>query len=177
MVIKCATDQLKERLHERARDLGIRVIDADQENVLGAVICALRENRVVFTECDEIEEWKPSKMEKISFLGKRIGVDKTINLLQRRSGAQVVFGILHRVSLEKYSFIIQSDLDVLEKGRVPVSSIGAGLLKVFEHYIWQHPDRWYQWKKFSEVPVASRAPLQPTESPNLSAFQTAPLPF
>lgn len=174
VIIKCATDQLKEKLHERARELGIRVIDAGQENVLGAVIRDLRENRVVFIECDEIEEWKPSKTEKMSFLGRSIGVDKTINLLQRRSGAQVVFGLLHRVSLEKYSFIIRNSQDVMEKGSVSVSSIGAGLLKVFEHYVWHYPDRWYQWKKFSEFGVSSETSLQPAQSPNLSALQTAP---
>jgi lauroyl/myristoyl acyltransferase len=177
VIIKCATDQLKERIHERARGLGIRVIDADQDNILGAVIRDLRENRVVFIECDEIEEWKPSKTEEISFLGKRIGVDKTINLLQRRSGAQVVFGLLHRVSLKKYSFIIQSHKDVMERGPLSASSIGEGLLKAFEYYVCQHPDRWYQWKKFAEVPACSRASLQSSESPYLSAFRTAPLPF
>jgi Kdo2-lipid IVA lauroyltransferase/acyltransferase len=175
VIIKCATDQLKERLHARARELGIRVIDAGRENILGSVIRDLRENRVVFIECDEIEEWKPSRTEKIFFLGKRIGVDKTINLIQRRSGAQVVFGLLHRVSLEKYSFIIQGYQDVMEKGLVSVSSIGAGLLKVFEHYVWQHPDRWYQWNKFSEVGVFSRAPLKPAQCSNLPAFRTVPL--
>jgi KDO2-lipid IV(A) lauroyltransferase len=175
VIIKCATAQLKERLHAKARDLGIRVIDADQENVWGAVIRDLRENRVVFIECDEVEEWKPSRTEKISFLGKRIGVDKTINLIQRRSGAQVVFGLLHRVSLEKYSFILQSDLDVMGKGPVTVSSIGAGLLKLFEHYVLQYPDRWYQWKKFSEVALPSRWPFQPAESPKPYVFRSAPL--
>ena len=172
VIIKCATDQLKERLLARAKELAIRVIDADQENILGAVIRDLKENRVVFIECDEIEEWKPSKTENMFFLGKRIGVDKTINLIQRRSGAQVVFGLLHRVSLEKYSFIIQSDQDVMGKGP-SVSSIGAGLLKVFEHYVWQHPDRWYQWKKFSEVAVPSRASLQPAESQSLPTLPIA----
>jgi len=176
VIIKCATDQLKEQLHARARELGIRVIDAQQENTLSAVIRDLKENRVVFIECDEIEEWKPSRTEKISFLGKRIGVDKTINLIQRRTGAQVVFGLLHRVSLERYSFIIKSYQDVLAKGSMSVSSIGAGLLKAFEHYVWQHPDRWYQWKKFAEVAVPAVAPLQPAECPNLIAFRSVPLP-
>jgi KDO2-lipid IV(A) lauroyltransferase len=177
VIIKCATDQLLERLHARARELSITVIDANQENILGSVIRDLRENRVVFIECDEIEEWKPSKTENMFFLGKRVGVDKTINLLQRRSGAQVVFGLLHRVSLEKYSFIIKSDRDVLENGPVSVSSIGAGLLKVFEQYVWQYPDRWYQWKKFSEVAVPSSASLQPAESKSLPTLRTAPSSF
>jgi Kdo2-lipid IVA lauroyltransferase/acyltransferase len=159
VIIKCATDQLKNRLHARANELGIRVIDADEENILGAVIRDLRENRVVFIECDEIEEWKPSKTEKIFFLGRKIGVDKTITLLQRRSGAQVIFGLLHRVSLENYAFIIESGQDILGKEPRFVSSIGAGVLKVFEQHVWQHPDRWYQWKKFADVAVSSSAPL------------------
>jgi lauroyl/myristoyl acyltransferase len=174
VIIKCATDQLKERLHQRARELGIKVIDAGKENVLGAVIRELKANRVVFIECDEIEEWKPSKTEKMSFLGRGIGVDKTINLIQRRSGAQVVFGLLHRVSLEKYSFIVRSYQDVMEKGPVPASSVGAGLLKVFERYVWQYPDRWYQWKKFSELGLPSQTSLQPAQAPNLSGLQTVP---
>jgi len=77
------------------------------------------------------------------------------------------------VSLEKYSFIIRNSQDVMEKGSVSVSSIGAGLLKVFEHYVWHYPDRWYQWKKFSEFGVSSETSLQPAQSPNLSALQTA----
>jgi len=151
VIIKCATNQLKERLHARANELGIRVIDADEENVLGAVVRDLRENRVVFIECDEIDEWKPSRTEETFFLGKRIGVDKTITLLQRRSGAEVVFGLLHRMSLKKYSFIIRSRQDILGKGVGPLDSIGAGLLKVFERHVLRHPDGWYQWKKFADV--------------------------
>jgi KDO2-lipid IV(A) lauroyltransferase len=177
VIIKCATDQLKERLQEKARELAITVIDAGRENILGSVIRDLKKNRLVFIECDEIEEWKPSKTEKISFLGKRIGVDKTINLIQRRSGAQIVFGLLHRVSLEKYSFIIESHKDVMEKGPVSISSVGAGLLKVFEQYVWEHPDRWYQWKKFSGVAGPSGVSFQPAESSRLSALRTAPSSF
>ena len=171
VIIKCATDHLKDRLHARAKELGIRVIDADQENVLGAVIRDLRENRVVFIECDEIAEWKPSRTEKIFFLGKRIGVDKTINLLQRRSGAQVVLGILHRVSLEKYSFIIKSYRDILEKGPLSISSIGAGLLKMFEQYVWHHPEGWYQWKKFSDVAVPPALSFTAGKSLNPAALR------
>jgi KDO2-lipid IV(A) lauroyltransferase len=174
VIVKCATDQLKERLHERARELAIRVIDADRENILSSVIRDLRENRVIFIECDEIEEWKPSKTEWISFLGRTFGVDKTINLIQRRSGAQVVFGLLHRVSLEKYSFIIESYRDVMEKGPVTMSSIGASLLKAFEQYVWEHPDRWYQWKKFSDFAGFSSLSVQPAESPSLPVLRRAP---
>jgi len=79
--------------------------------------------------------------------------------------------------MEKYSFIIQSDLDVMEKGPVSVSSIGAGLLKAFERYVWQHPDRWYQWNKFSQVAVPPEPSRQPARSSSLRAFRAAPSSF
>ena len=87
----------------------LQLIDTDRESyVWGSVIRALRENRVVFIQCDEIDKWKQSQNEKMLFLGKTIGVDKTINLIQKRTGAAVVFGVLHRFSVREYRLIIES---------------------------------------------------------------------
>ena len=99
VIAKFATKQLKEVTYLQTEDLGLQLIDTDLEsNVLGSVIRALMENRIVIIECDEIESWKPSHKEKMIFLGKTIGVDKTINLIQRRTKAEVVLGLLHRFS-------------------------------------------------------------------------------
>jgi lauroyl/myristoyl acyltransferase len=116
VIAKFATKQLKEVTYLQTKDLGLQLIDTDREsNVWGSVIRALRENRIVFIECDEIEKWKQSQNEKMLFLGKTIGVDKTINLIQRRTKAEVVFGILHRFSLRKYRLIIESCEDMLSR--------------------------------------------------------------
>ena len=57
VVAKFATPQLKETLYNKTKDLGLRIIDADEEkSVMGAIIRELRANRIVFFECDEIEE-------------------------------------------------------------------------------------------------------------------------
>ena len=63
----------------------------------------------------EIEKWKQAQNEKMLFLGKTIGVDKTINLIQRRTKAEVVFGVLHRFSLRKYRLIIESYGDMVSR--------------------------------------------------------------
>jgi hypothetical protein len=80
-----------------------------------------------------------------------IGVDKTINLIQRRAESEVIFGILHRFNLGKYSLIIESYQDMLlQLGRNP-SSVGEAVLKSFEQYIYSYPEEWYQWKNYIEI--------------------------
>ncbi|MFH1672465.1 MAG: hypothetical protein ABIF87_03440 [Pseudomonadota bacterium] len=64
VIAKFSTKQLKEVTYFQTKDLGLQLIDTERvSNVWGSVIRALRENRVVFIECDEIESWKPSQKE------------------------------------------------------------------------------------------------------------------
>ena len=72
VIARFSTKQLKEVTYLQTKDLGLQLIDTERErNVWGSVIRALKENRVVFIECDEIESWKPSKKENMVFLVKR----------------------------------------------------------------------------------------------------------
>ncbi|MBW1941403.1 MAG: lysophospholipid acyltransferase family protein [Deltaproteobacteria bacterium] len=160
VVAKFATPQLKETLYNKTKDLGLQIIDADQEkSVMGAIIRELRANRIVFFECDEIEEWRPSRKERMMFLKKVIGVDRTINLIQRRSGAEVVLGILHRFSLKRYRLSLKSSQDLTADLQGESSSITEALLKSLEQHIYAHPEEWYQWKNYPEIES-----LQPVDS-------------
>ena len=80
-----------------------------------------------------------------------IGVDKTINLIQRRTGAEVVFGLLHRFSLLKYILIIESCEDMLLRLDKRPSSVGEAILKTFEHYVYAYPEQWYIWEDYAEI--------------------------
>ena len=152
VIAKFATKQLKEATYLQTKDLGLQLIDTERERkVSSSVVRALRENRVVFIECDEIEKWKQSQSEKMLFLGKTIGVDKTINLIQRRTKAEVVFGLLHRFSLRKYRLIIESYEDMLTKLGKRHSSVGKLVLKNFEQYVYAHPEQWYIWEDYAEI--------------------------
>ena len=152
VIAKFATKQLKEATYLQTKDLGLQLIDTGRENnVVGAVVQALRANRVVFIECDEIESWKQSQKEKMTFLGKTIGVDRTINLIQKRTGAEVVFGVLHRFNSRKYRLIIESCEDMLSKLGKRHSSVGKLVLKTFEQYVYAHPEQWYLWEDYAEI--------------------------
>lgn len=151
VVFKCSTSQLQDTLHRRAEDLKIKVIDPERGNTAAAILHDLKANRIVFIECDEIEAWSPSEKEKMFFLGKEIGVDRTLNVLQRRSGAEIVLGIVQRFDLDTYGLILETYEEILSHlGRVAPTP-GEALLKRLEHYIYAYPDQWYQWKHYADL--------------------------
>src|SRR4030042_1758175 len=162
MIAKFKTQQLKKKVFSQAEKYGIRLIDAENTgNVLNAAIKELKENRVLVTQCDEIEEWRPSEKERISFLGYVTGLDRTINIIQRRTGAEVVFGVIHRFNLSEYKLIVHSYEDMLKmSGGIPLSTLGETVLKVLEQYIYHYPEQWYQWKKYPELRNGSRIDIK-----------------
>jgi KDO2-lipid IV(A) lauroyltransferase len=155
VVFKCSTAQLQDTLHRRAEHLKIKVIDPGRGNTAAAVLKDLKANRIVFIQCDEIEAWSPSPKERMFFLGKEICVDRTLNLLQRRSGAEIVFGIVQRFDLTSYGFILETYEDILLRlGTVP-SSPAAAVLKRLEYYVHTYPEEWYQWKLYAGLNTPS----------------------
>jgi KDO2-lipid IV(A) lauroyltransferase len=152
VVAKFATRQLKQACEARSERFGLRIIDGNRRNaILPGILQELRINRIVFLECDEIEEWRPSQREKMIFLRKMIGVDRTISLIARRSKAALVFGILHRFTLQKYRLVIQDRDDILARNGKPSISFGNAVLRCLEQYIYSYPEEWYQWKNYEDI--------------------------
>ncbi len=153
IMAKFSTEHLRKISNELADKMKFKVIDANHcPNIVKAILDNLRENRVVITQCDEIEEWRPSLKEEMSFLGKRIHPDKTINTLARRCDATLIFSVMRRVSKQEYKFIVRSSEEILIAfGKTTHRSIGEMVLKYLEQYIYHHPEEWYQWKKVSEI--------------------------
>lgn len=153
MIAKFKTLQLREKIFKQADKYGIRIIDADTRgNVLNKAINELRENRVLVTQCDEFDEWRPSENNRTTFLGHVTGVDRTINILIKRAGAEVVFGLLHRYSLNQYSLNIFSREQMCRMiPSMKSKTSGEMVLKMLEQFILRYPEQWYQWKKYPEL--------------------------
>ncbi len=158
MIAKFKTEQLKKKVYSQAKIYNIRLIDAESTgNVIAAAFNELKNNRILITQCDEIEEWKPSKREKTSFLGRTTGLDRTINILQKRTGAEVVFGIIHRYNLRRYKLIMCAYQDVLQGfGHESTLSIGEAVLRLLEQFIYANPEQWYQWKKYLDIETVNK---------------------
>ena len=153
VIAKFKTEQLKQKAFSQAEKHNVRLIDAsDAGNVLKTAINQLKENRVLLTQCDEIEVWRPLQKKNISFLGRITGLDRTINIIQKRTGAEVVFGVIHRYNLNRYRLILYSYEDMLNMlGENESYSVGETVLKVLEQFICRYPEQWYQWKKYKDI--------------------------
>jgi KDO2-lipid IV(A) lauroyltransferase len=149
---KFSTAHLKSAIVEKAEELGLRIIDGNRKReVLCSLIKELRANRIVFTQCDEMDEWRSSRKRRMFFLGKAVGVDRTIDVIKKRTDTEVVFGILHRNHLSNYTLLMQNLQDIHSKLNNRGLSSGEAILKYFETFIYSYPDEWYQWKKYSEM--------------------------
>jgi KDO2-lipid IV(A) lauroyltransferase len=171
MIAKFKTERLKKQVFSQAQKYNIRLIDAEKKgSILKKAIRELKENRVLVTQCDEIEEWRPSQKKRTSFLGQVTGLDRTINAIQKRTGAEVVFGVIHRYNLSEYKLIMYSYEDMLKMLEgIPVQTVGETVLKVLEQFILYHPEQWYQWKKYPEIETKSIA-VTKAEKPSSSRF-------
>jgi len=161
MIVRFSSDHMRNTAMKQSNNFSTRIIDADNTpNVIKAIFDNLKENRVVLTQCDEIDEWRPSPKNRISFLGKEINLDRTMNIISKRVGASIVFGVMHRKHNHRYQFISASIAEIKEQLKyLKSASTGEIVLKYLEQYIYNHPEGWYQWKKY---PAMERLPLSCT---------------
>ena len=153
MIAKFNTRQLKRQVFSQAEKYKIRLIDGENTgHILKSAIKDLSENRVLVTQCDEIDEWRPSQKWKTTFLGRVTGLDRTINIIQQRTKAEVVFGILHRYNLFAYKLMMYSygQISKMLGEKMPLTP-GEAVLKVLEQFILVYPEQWYQWEKYPEL--------------------------
>ncbi|MDO9463341.1 MAG: lysophospholipid acyltransferase family protein, partial [Deltaproteobacteria bacterium] len=163
-IVRFKTRRLKKALLERAMPCGIRLLDAGTENVTFAALGTLKENRILLTECDEFEAWRPHKDKSTEFLGVTLPVDRTLDALQRKYQSPVIFALLkrgwngtyvlefHDVTESKETTCLRADLSAeaaqagthrQERG----FSVAERALSILENYIYTYPEQWYQWKQ------------------------------
>ena len=153
IVAKFKSSQLRDHSIEKARKFSTQIIDPDQTpNTIQAICQSLKRNRLVITQCDEIDEWRPSRDASLFFLKKFTWLDKTMNILLRRTKASILFGIMHRHHDFGYRFYL-TPMNEMEQRVVSIPSPSAGeiLLKYLESYIYRYPEEWYQWRKYFQI--------------------------
>jgi Kdo2-lipid IVA lauroyltransferase/acyltransferase len=146
MICRFQTNRLKESLHQRAKAVGLQLIDPEDGNVFVAAIKALKSGRILITECDEFDEWRPAPGNQVTFLNSVLTADKTLDILQKRSGAPVVTALMQRNGRKRYTLNLTPVLEKPSAGEAP----GKACLAVLEASIQASPAHWYQWKKFGQ---------------------------
>ncbi len=165
IVVKFSSQYLRTMSLQKADKYGAKIIDAEKTpNIIKAIYANLKENRIVIIQCDEIDKWRTSRKDKIFFLGKQAFLDKTINVLLKRTKATIVFGFMHREANHHYKFTATSWEDMSSQFQRSIdTAIGAVVLKFLEHYIYLYPDEWYQWKKYHAIETVA-APVVPAQA-------------
>ena len=147
MICRFQTNRLRESLQRRAEAVGLHLVDPEDGNVFVAAIKALKSGRILITECDEFDEWRPAEGSKVTFLNSLLTADKTLDILQKRSGAPVVTALMQRNGRKKYTLNLTPVLSNSSAGEAP----GKDCLKVLEASVQASPAHWYQWKKFGQM--------------------------
>ncbi len=157
IIAKFSSNCLRQVSFEQARNFSVKIIDANRTpNLIKSVCDDLKENRIVITQCDEIDAWKPFRNHRILFLGKPVQLDRTLSILSKRCRAAVIFAVMHRDHRRRYKFIATSLEDLSRRfQRSNATPMGAVVLKFMEQYIYTFPEGWYQWKKYPALDVFS----------------------
>ena len=148
MICRFQTNRLRETLGHRAECIGLNLIDADKGNSFLAAMKSLKAGRILITECDEFDEWRPDPERDTSFLNCPLTSDRTLEILRKRSGAPVVTAIMKREGRKQYT----CNLTAVPQGAAPVNiPISEQCLRILETSVETYPEQWYQWKKFGKL--------------------------
>jgi KDO2-lipid IV(A) lauroyltransferase len=148
MICRFKTNRLRQSLGWRAESIDLHLLDADTGNVILTAMKALKQGQILITEVDEFDEWRTDPHRNSYFLNCRLPADRTLELLQKRSGAQVVTALMKREDNHQYT----CSLAPVGNGAFPANmSISEQCLSVLETAVEEHPEQWYQWKKFGKM--------------------------
>ncbi len=140
MIVKFKTEALRRQLMKRAAELDIILIDAEQNKVVFKALDAIKQGRLLITECDEFSKWIRHKSEKVSVFGNRVSRDKTLDLFYRKAKVPAMLGLMKRRN-GGYVLSITSLANGSEK-----VSLAKKAWDCLEEQILAEPYQWYQWK-------------------------------
>jgi KDO2-lipid IV(A) lauroyltransferase len=146
IIVRPQTKELAVSLAQRAALINLTLIIPENGKVLPAALRALREGRILITEADEFEMWRVSESQTVNFLGFQIPADRTLEVLQKRSGAPLLTALVRREPKRRYT------VDISSASPVPAyQEVSRQCLQVLERAIFGAPEQWYQWKEFGKV--------------------------
>jgi KDO2-lipid IV(A) lauroyltransferase len=148
MICRFQTGRLRNALNQRAKRVGLDLIDADGGKVFLTAIKALKQGRILVTQCDEFDKWRPDPHQDSYFLNCRLPNDRTLGLLSKRSGAPVISALVKREGQKNYYLYLTSITNSASPENVTVSE---RCLEILETAVEASPEQWYQWKEFGKI--------------------------
>ncbi|MGA2764871.1 MAG: hypothetical protein ABSG17_16100 [Spirochaetia bacterium] len=150
VILECATTRLARSLQAKQDRTNTQLISSGHGiSIFLRALESLKANRVLMTQCDEVDAWRRRKSHTIRLFGRELFFDNTIDVLSHRSEAPVVAAFLKRTGPNRYTLFLE-DVSVL---RTPEST-ARECLTLWERYVRDNPEQWYQWKKLGAMVAA-----------------------
>ena len=147
VILECQSKLLMEALNDKTRFVDTELIMGENcKNILFSAFDSLGRNRVLMTECDEVDKWRKRKNNTIELFGKTLYFDNTLDILARRADCPVIGTFLKRNGDGTYTLYLEQ----IERGRGTARSA----LKLWQHWVSKNPEQWYQWKKWNKMKAA-----------------------
>jgi Kdo2-lipid IVA lauroyltransferase/acyltransferase len=146
LILRFQTEQLKDSLVERSKVYDIHLVDIDEGNVFMIAVNALKNGRILITECDEFDAWRTSKRYPVSFLNQKMDGDRTLEILRKRSKSALAMALMQRDGNKRYTL----NLTTFTTEESNTVSVGKASLNILEKAITKNPAHWYQWSDFGE---------------------------
>ncbi|MDX9800451.1 MAG: lysophospholipid acyltransferase family protein [Spirochaetia bacterium] len=151
VILECQTEHLAKSLQKKAEHLDANLItSASCESVYGTALGSLQQNRLLMTECDEVDKWRKKNNRTMELFGQKLYFDNTLDIMAQRSGAPVVGVFLRRNGKGKFTLICEM-ISNGERGE----TTAARSFELLEKYVYQAPEQWYQWKKWQAMKAVS----------------------
>ncbi len=149
IVLNYQTPRLKRILEQMTDVFQVELLDAAEGQVVPRALSALRRGRIFITELDALAAWKPAAEKVMSFFGRRVRLDRAVEVLHRRTGAPILLGLMERVRRQSYQLVLEAP----HEHHAAPTGLGpdAQLLKRLEHYIYDAPDHWYIWNELHHL--------------------------
>jgi len=145
VMVHCKTPRLRRILEDRSSRAGVELMDPKSGEVFFTALEHLKRGRVLITQCDEISMWRPYRDKTTQFLGLTVPLDRSMDILARKSRAEVVLGLVHRKGRRRY------ELELIRPEKHPAAAgqrnVSAQCLSVLSEHILKQPHQWYEWKK------------------------------
>lgn len=147
VILETSTPLLASTLERLATGSDVElIIESGGARVLQSALAALSRGRILITQCDEVDTWRRRKGKTIRLFGRDLYFDHAIDFIANRTDAAVVGLFCRRMATRRYRFTAE-----------PIALSGKGAdaavksLVLWERYVKESPEQWYQWKKWAEM--------------------------
>jgi len=151
VILECRTEHLAKSLQKKAEHLDAALITSSScDSVYATALESLQKNRLLMTECDEVDKWRIKSNRTMELFGHKLYFDNTLDVMAQRSGAPVVGVFLKRTGKGKFTLICE----MISSGQRGENT-AARSFELLQKYVYQAPEQWYQWKKWQAMKAVS----------------------